>query len=111
MYGKIIDYKQARDLLTNGVRTKLNRRQAEQLFAEYSILFGKRDGVPEDVAEMLFGECAVKYTIHSDIKEHWLFNCYSIGGGQHGYFTLEGFLALCTYNNIAILEREKSRGQ
>lgn len=106
MNGKIIDYQKARDLIKNGVHKKLNRRQAEMLFVENAVLIGQKDGVTEETVKSLFGDRAVKHVRDLD-KDRRFCNGYGIGDYTQQYFTYDGFLMACTFNNVLILESER----
>lgn len=105
MNHNVIDFQKARDLLKNGVKVKLNKREANILFLRNTVLIGQRDVVTEETVKGLFGEHAVKH-VHSLDTGGRLYNTYGIGEYQQKYFTYEGFLTACTFNNVSILERE-----
>ena len=107
----VVDYQKARDRLKRGVQRTLNKYQAETLFFENAVLFGDRDGVPESVAKLLFGECAVEYAKAIDTKGKIKFNGYGIGDYTQRYLTFDGFMVACTFNNVSILESENTRNE
>ena len=88
---------------------KLNKAQAEALFAEKAILIGTRDAIPEETVVELFGEAAVAHAHTLDGQNWKLCSLYGIGEYQQRYLTLNGFLTACTYNNVHALELESQR--
>ena len=97
------------------MNTLLSYDQALALFEEQSVLFGKRDGVPEEWAEEYFGEevmsCVKKSCLETKPSDYGsYFNGYGIGDYTAFYVTKEGFLRLVTYSNVRELQR-KYRGK
>lgn len=79
---------------------KLNKAQAQALFAERAILIGSGDVIPEETVVELFGEAAVAHAHTLDKAGGRYCNAYGAGGYTASYLTLSGFLSAVTYHNI-----------
>lgn len=87
----------------------MNKTQATELFQREAVLFGGRDGIPEERAVKLLGKEAVDFAHRmegNDNRRGLYFNGYGIGHYTAAYMTLEGLYAAITYNNVSILEKE-----
>ncbi len=85
---------------------KLNKAQAQALFAERAILIGGSDAIPEETVKQLFGDAAVAHA-HTLDNDGELCNAYGIGDYTAPYLTLIGFMRAVTYHNIRTLETEQ----
>lgn len=86
----------------------LSKKEASKLFEENAVLFGRRDGVPEDIAVSLFGSAAVAFAERQKDAAGLVFNGYGIGDYTAMYLTEYGFHIAATYCNV---ERIKNRLQ
>lgn len=77
----------------------ISKAQAAQLFAENAVLFGRADGVPEQVATELFGSAAVDFAKRQQ-NAGLTFNGYSIGDYTAWYLTEYGFYIAVIYCNV-----------
>lgn len=77
----------------------ISKAKAAQLFAENAVLFGRADGVPEQVATELFGSAAVDFAKRQR-NAGLTFNGYGIGDYTAWYLTEYGFYIAATYRNV-----------
>lgn len=77
----------------------IDKTQAARLFTENAVLFGRVDGVPEQIATELFGSAAVDFA--KSQQSDWLaFTGYGIGDYTAWYLTEYGFYIAATYCNV-----------
>ena len=84
------------ELLKIGI--KLNKDQAEKIFADNAVFVKDRDVIEAHVAKELLGPDAYTYARTGGMGE--TYNAYSIGSYTLHYLTKEGFLMGVTYNNV-----------
>lgn len=77
---------------------KLNKDQAEKIFADNAVFVKDRDVIEAHVAKELLGPDAYIYAMTGGLGE--TYNAYSIGSYTLHYLTKEGFLMGVTYNNV-----------
>lgn len=80
------------------ISIKLNKDQAEKIFADNAVFVKDRDVIEAHVAKELLGPDAYTYARTSGQGE--TYNAYSIGSYTLHYLTKEGFLMGVTYNNV-----------
>mgnify|MGYP004529762149 FL=1 len=90
----------------------INKEKATRLFEENAILFGRSDGVPENVAIALFGASAVNFARRqSDGPSRRTINGYGIGDYTAWYLTEYGFNFAVTYCNVKHIQKEDSKNE
>ena len=77
---------------------KLNKDQAEKIFADNAVFVKDRDVIEAHTAKELLGPDAYTYARTGGMGE--TYNAYSIGSYTLHYLTKEGFLMGVTYNNV-----------
>ena len=77
---------------------KLNKDQAEKIFADNAVFVKDRDVIEAHVAKELLGPDAYAFARTGGPGE--TYNAYSIGSYTLHYLTKEGFLMGVTYNNV-----------
>ena len=92
-----------RELLKIG--TKLNKEQAEKIFADNAVFVKDRDVIEAHIAKELLGPDAYTYAKTGGPGENY--NAYSIGGYTLNYLTKEGFLMGVTYNNVQAYKKKE----
>lgn len=98
------------------IETTLNREAAEKLFEGNSILFRGLDYVPDYRVYELFGKKAASY--FSKRGENMAFkgghdwvSIRDISGTTFYLFTRTGFYEFVTFNNYAVITKERSNSQ
>ena len=98
------------------IETTLNREAAEKLFEDNSILFRGLDYVPDYRVYELFGKRAASYFSKRGennafkMGHDWIY-IKDISGSSFYLFARTGFFEFVTFNNYAVITKERSKSQ
>ena len=83
----------------------MNQNQTAALFEQEAILFGSREGIPDERAAAIFGQDAVDFAIRQG-QPGETHSGYGIGDYTAWYLTRRGVFIAATYSNVKLLREQ-----